>query len=383
MTSIIGKNVNQKEGFEAFIPNPFTPKGIFDVSSNLLLEIGKADRLIGNLNGSTNNLPDVDFFLKMFVMKDAEASSQIEGTQASLIDALQVGSSRMSLEDSETDAWDIIYYIKALNYGIEHLEKIPLSLRFIRSVHKTLMTGAGSSHFADPGHFRKTQNWIGGTTPSNASFVPPPVDAMKKSLNDFEKFLHNNKDVLPLIHIGIMHAQFETIHPFLDGNGRTGRLLITFLLLQQKLLERPVLFLSSYFKRHQQVYYQRLNEYRYDGGVEKWLEFFLDGVIEIAQESIQVSRKISKLRDDDMAKIQSLAKRESESGVLVLSRLFSTPIVTNQMIMEWTGFSRPGAQGVINRLIEIDILKSQEDKWNQDKSYIYKRYTDIFIGDEG
>ncbi|PIR82593.1 cell filamentation protein Fic [Candidatus Kaiserbacteria bacterium CG10_big_fil_rev_8_21_14_0_10_59_10] len=373
----IGKNIKQKEGFSAFVLHPFPPKGLFDIPQELLLKVDEAGRLVGKLDGATteNALPDVDFFLRMFVAKDATSSAQIEGTRATIIDALEMES---GVAAKETDADDILYYIKALNYGLKRLDSLPLSLRLIREIHSELMTGARSSHFSDPGEFRKSQNWIGGTRPDNAHFVPPSVLDMKRSLDDFEKFLHSEQVVLPLVHIGIMHAHFETIHPFLDGNGRTGRLLITLLLCHRKLLERPVLFLSSYFKKHQKVYYQKLDDY-HNGDVESWMRFFLDGVIETAQESIEISRKIRSLRDTDMMKIQALAKRESKSGVLVLSHLFGMPIVNTARVMEWTGFTRAGAQKVIDRFIKLGILESQEEKGTYDRSYIYRNYVNIFL----
>jgi Fic family protein len=252
----IGKNIKQREGFSAFVLNPFPPNGIFDLSTKILIKAAEADRLIGKLDGITHTLPDLEFFLHMFVAKDATSSSQIEGTMATIVDAIEL---EAGIAKKETDAGDILFYIQALNYGIKRLEEFPLSLRLIRETHKKLMTGARATHFADPGEFRNSQNWIGGTSPANALFVPPPKEQMKVSLDHLEKFLHDEKSVLPLIHIALSHAQFETIHPFLDGNGRTGRLIITILLCHRNLLERPVLFLSSYFKKHQKVYYQKLN----------------------------------------------------------------------------------------------------------------------------
>lgn len=371
----IGKRIRQKEGFSALVPTPFPQKELFDVPQDILLKTAEADRLVGKLDGITHTLPDVDFFLHMFVAKDAASSAQIEGTRATIVDAIEKDA---GVALKTTDADDILFYIKALNYGTKRLDDFPLSLRLIREVHSKLMAGARATHFSDPGEFRKSQNWIGGTRPDNAHFVPPPVNEMNRALNDFEKFLHEEKKVLPLIHIGIMHGQFETIHPFLDGNGRTGRLLVTLLLCHRELLERPVLFLSSYFRKHQKVYYEKLDNY-HNGEVEKWIDFFLDGVIETAQESIEISRKIRQLRDDDMSKIQALAKRESESGVLVLSHLFGSPIVNTRKIMEWTKFTRAGAQKVIDRFVNLGILKPQEEKGSYDRSYIYQTYINIFL----
>lgn len=371
----IGKNIKQKEGYSAFAPVTFPPKGIFDLSQAILIKAAEADRLVGKLDGITHTLPDVEFFLSMFVAKDAASSAQIEGTKATIVDAIEMDA---GVAVKKTDADDILYYIKALNYGLGRLKDFPLSLRLIREIHSQLMTGARSTHFADPGEFRKSQNWIGGTKPDNAYFVPPTVGEMNRALNDLEDFLHDEKSTLPLIHIALTHSQFETIHPFLDGNGRTGRLLITMLLCHRNMLERPVLFLSSYFKKHQKVYYQRLNDY-HDGEVDAWINFFLDGVIDTANDSILVSKQITKLREDDMAKIQALAKRESESGVLVMRKLYAQPIVSTRTVMEWTKFTRGGAQKVIDRFMNLGILELKDEKETYDRTYIYRKYVDIFL----
>lgn len=370
----ICRKIRQKEGFIASIPVPFPPKGIFEVSQKLLIKAAEADRLIGKLDGITHNLPGMDFFLKMYVAKDAASSAQIEGTRATMIDAIEM---EAGVNGEQTDAQDIVFYIKALNYGIKRIQTLPLSLRFLRELHGQLMKGARSSHFSDPGEFRQSQNWIGGTTIENASFVPPTVHEMRRSLDDFEKFLHKRDLTLPIIQAAIAHSQFETIHPFLDGNGRAGRLLITLFLYERGLLERPVLFLSSYFKKHQKIYYARLNGY-HDGEVSEWIEFFLDGVIETANQSIAVSKKIREVRDEDMTKIQALAKRESESGMTVLSNLYSNPIITTKTIMDWTGFTRAGAQKLIDRFIELEILSLKDEAGDYDRKYEYKRYIAVF-----
>ncbi len=341
---------------------------------SLIIKAANADRLVGKLDGITQTLPDIEFFLKMYVAKDATSSAQIEGTKATLIEAIEMAA---KIDGSQTDAEDILFYIKALNYGIKRVEDLPLSLRFIREIHSSLMTGARSSHYSAPGEFRRTQNWIGGTKPSEASFVPPPVSNMEPALADFEKFLYDESSTVPLIHVALVHAQFETIHPFLDGNGRTGRLLITLLLYKRELLEHPVLFLSSYFKKYQKVYYAKLDGY-HNGQVEDWLSFFLDGVIDTANESILISRKIRKLRDEDMDKLISLAKRESESGVAVLKKLYSTPIITTKIIMDWTGFSRGGAQKLIDRFKNLNILEDVNEETEYDRKYKYGKYLETF-----
>lgn len=373
----IGKNKLQPEGFDAFIPNPFPPKGGFDFSAKIIKKNDEATRLLGKLDGITNLLPDADFFLLMYLRKDAASSSQIEGTRATMIDAIEAEANVNTNVPKDVD--DILHYIKALNYGMKRVadDNFPVSLRFIRELHKKLMHEARETHFSDPGEFRKTQNWIDGIRPDNARFVPPPVDDMHKALGDLEVFMHTNDTTLTLLKAALLHAQFETIHPFLDGNGRTGRMIITFYLWKEGFLEKPVLFLSSFFKKHQKVYYERLFGYQ-NGEVSEWADFFLDGVIEIANEAINIVGEITALREKDMAKIHTLGKRSSESAALVLPKLYGQPIVNVATVQKWTGFTRAGAQTVIDRFIEKGILvpKDKDKKYGQ--SYIYKKYTDIF-----
>ncbi len=370
----ICKKENHVNGYIASIPLEFPSKELFDVPMDILLKSIKAERLLGKLDGITLTLPAIDFFLKMFSYKDATSSSQIEGTRATMHDALEVSA---NLDTEQSDASDIIFYIKALDYGISRLKDFPLSLRFIREIHGKLMQGARATQFSNPGNFRTSQNWIGGTRPDNASFVPTPPENMDKALNDLESFLYNSS-TLPLVSVGYAHAQFETIHPFLDGNGRVGRLLITFLLNKKEILEKPVLFLSSYFKKHQKVYYQKLSDY-HDGNVFSWLEFFLDGVIEIAQEAIDVAGEIREIRDTDMEKIQKLSKTASDSSMKVLNYLFENPIVSVKNIMKVTGFSRTGSQKVLDRFVDMGILKEQKKEVNYDTKYIYAKYFNAFI----
>jgi len=372
---VIGEYRQQVEGYKAFIPNKFPPDKELRFSQSLVLKHSTAQRLLGKLDGITQLLPDVDFFLFMYIRKDAASSSQIEGTQATMVDAIQAEARTSDSLPKDVD--DIAHYIKALNYGLERLKDFPLSLRFIRELHKELMEGARTSHHADPGNFRKTQNWIGGSNPENAHFVPPPPQVMLRALDDFEKYLHAHDNTLPLLKTGLIHAQFETIHPFLDGNGRTGRLLITLYLGLSKLLEKPVLFLSSYFKRHQRVYYDRLDAY-HQGQVEEWLDFMLDGVVETADQAIGTVGEITALRLEDMEKIQSLSKTASKSAVIVLRKLFALPIVGNRNVREWTGFSEPGAQRVIERFLQLGVLEQRDKTEKYGRTYIYRRYVDIF-----
>ena len=378
----IGKLITQPGGFHAFVPNPFPPKDGFEFSPVILRKDNQATRLLGKLDGITKLLPDADFFLLMYQRKDAASSSQIEGTVATMVDAIEaevkVG------EKTPADVDDILHYIKALNYGMRRVAKdnFPMALRLVRELHKELMHKARATQYSDPGEFRIRQNWIGGTRPDNARFVPPPVPEMMVSLGELEKFIHAEDDIPPITKAGLIHAQFETIHPFLDGNGRTGRMLITFYLWKENFLEKPVLFLSSYFKRHQKIYYERIAGY-HDGKVSEWIDFFLDGVIEIANEAIDIIGKITALREKDMAIIQSLGKRASESAVQVLPRLYGQPIVNVATIQEWTGFTtRAGAQIVIDRFIEKGILTPKDKDKRYGQSYVYKKYLDIFVGND-
>lgn len=373
----IGLNIEQKEGFKAFTPNLFPPKEDFDFEPKILKKNNEATRLLGKLDGITKLLPDSDFFLLMYLRKDAASSSQIEGTMATMIDAIEA-EVKINTNISE-DVDDILHYIKALNYGIKRVttDNFPMALRFIRELHKQLMHKARATHFSDPGEFRKSQNWIGGTRPDNARFVPPAVTDMHNALDDLEKFIHSDDAMPTVIKAGLIHAQFETIHPFLDGNGRTGRMLITFYLWKEGYLEKPVLFLSSFFKKHQKLYYEKLFGY-HNGNVFDWIDFFLDGVIEIANEAIDLVGKITVLRQKDMMKIQKLGKRASESATTVLPKLYGQPIVNVNVIQSWTGFTRAGAQTVIDRFIEMEILspKNKDKKYGQ--SYIYKDYVEFF-----
>lgn len=371
----LGQFIQQPQGYKAFVPETFPPKEGFEFSSKLIQKASQATLALGKLDGITQLLPDVDFFIFMYICKDAASSSQIEGTRATMADAI-AAISKVS-EKLPEDVDDILHYIQALNYGLERLKEFPLSLRFIREVHKELMETARATHFSDPGNFRASQNWIGGTAPSNALFVPPPVHDMLRALGDLENFFHKKDDILPIIKAGLIHAQFETIHPFLDGNGRTGRMLITLFLWLEKLLDRPVLFLSSYFRKHQQVYYQRLQGYHHSD-IESWLNFFLDGVIETAIAAIETVKKITVLREEDMTKIQSLGKTAAKSAVEILLQLYKLPIINIENIQQWTGFTRKGSATVIKRLVDLKILELKDENKSYKRTFIYRRYMDIF-----
>ena len=387
MTKISNKNPKigvyktQPEGFKAFVLESFPPKDTLVFSPAIQQKHAEAMRLLGKLDGITALLPDRDYFLEMFVRKDASSSSQIEGTQASISDAIEA----LNIERRNNlpqDVDDILHYIEALNYGLERAKDFPFSLRFIRELHEKLMTGARNTHNPFPGEFRRTQNWIGGTRPDNARFVPPPIREMNQALNDLEKFIHADDEYLPLIKAGLLHAQFETIHPFLDGNGRTGRMLVTMFLWYRRLLEMPVLYLSTYFKEHQEVYYEKLNAYHSENGnVEEWVEFFLDGVVDIANSSIETCRKITELRERDMRKAQKLGKATAPKTLDMIRFLYKMPTVGIADVVNQTGYSRPSAYKLIDRLVDMNILYPADENDGYGKKYTYKDYVEVFTED--
>jgi Fic family protein len=373
----IGKYVKQKEGYMAFTPHVFPPSQGFPISMRLHKKHDEAMRLVGKLDGITRLLPDKNFFLLMFVKKDATYSSQIEGTQATLQDAV---AAPVTEEHARVhpDVDDITHYIEAVNYASKRVNELPLSLRLIRELHGKLMKGARATQHAYPGEFRRSQNWIGGKSLEDASFIPPTALDMRSALSDLETFMHATDEYPALVKAGLIHAQFETIHPFTDGNGRTGRMLITLYMHQEGLLELPVLYLSSYFKKHQKVYYQRLAGYHDEEGyIEAWLDFFLDGVIEIAHSGIDTCTKITDLRDRDFAKAQKLGVRSASLTVDLIRKLFGQPIVGVDEIARWTGYTRQGAYKVIDRLIGLGILEPLGVA-EYGQKYIYADYYEIF-----
>ena len=373
----IGTIQLQPSGYRAFVPEAFPPKAMLDFPKNILMKNSDATLKVGELKGITRLLPDIDFFLKMYLRKDATSSSQIEGTAATMIDAIEAEAKISS--DLPEDVDDILHYLKALHFGIQRVEdeNFPLSLRLIKDLHFQLLHEARTSHLANPGEFRTSQNWIGGTKLSDARFVPPPPSALNSALGDLESFMHADDAVPVLLKAGLLHAQFETIHPFLDGNGRTGRLLITLFLWSKHYLEKPVLYLSSYFHAHRQEYYDHLEGY-HQGKVFEWLNFYLDGVIQTATEAIDTADKITALREKDMRTIQGLGQRTAQPIIELLPRLYSQPIVNVQTIQDWTGYTRNGAYKMVIRLVDLGILVPRFSDKTYGQSYMYKNYLDIF-----
>lgn len=375
----LGHLVQQPAGYKAYIPLPFPPQEPLELSSALQVKIEQAMRWLGKLDGISLLLPDRDFFLQMFVRKEATASNQIEGTQADIVDAIEAEVAACKILDS--DAEDILYYVRALNYGLERAKTLPISNRLIKEIHEKLTKGARTTQNPHPGEFRYTQNWIGGTSPSNAKFVPPPKDDMLQAMSDLERFIHaKNESLSSLVKAALLHAQFETIHPFVDGNGRTGRLLITLFLWQQKLLEIPLLYLSEFFKKHEDIYRERLHAYHENpSGVLSWIDFFVEGVSATSISAISLASEIIEIYKRDTAKILKLGKTAATTATEILRNLYGQPIVDVAKIQEWSKFStRTGSQKIINRLIDLDILTQRSPEKKYGRMYEYRSYLKLF-----
>ena len=377
----IGKLVQQPTGYKAFIPYKFPPEEPLILSNKTQQLHAQAVLMLGKLDGITQLLPDLDFFVFMYIRKEAARSSEIEGTKATIVDVIK---SEAEIETGRfpRDVERIVHYIRAMEYGLKRLETLPLSLRFIREIHKVLIEKTIDAPGKTPGEFRTSQNWIGGGSPHTAAFVPPAPSEVQRCLRDLEKFLYSKDEYPPLIKAALVHAQFETIHPFLDGNGRTGRLLTTFYLCKLGILERPVLYLSEYFLHNQRAYYDSLQAYHQENAdVSGWLDFFLDGVAIIATEAIETSKKINILRHNDVVKIQSLGRR-AKTGAIVLENLYKLPIVSVKKVEEWTQLSRPQANELVKKLVELGILEQRDKDIEYGREFWYKNYLKLFISKE-
>lgn len=358
--------------YECFIPHNLKELKL-DIDDQLQSLINKAYLLLGRLDGMAITLPDIDLFVSMYVQKEAVISSQIEGTQASLIDVLQKDRNNEKIKDTE----EIVNYIKATNYAFKRLEELPLCMRLIKETHSVLLSGVRGNE-KSPGEFRKSQNWIGytGCTLNTASFVPPAPDEMEHSLSDLEKYIHEDSSISNLIKTALIHYQFETIHPFLDGNGRMGRLLIVLFLKERGLIEYPVLYLSYFFKKNRNRYYELLNNVRIKGEFEEWIKFFIEGICEISEDAISSIQKIIKLKRIDMEKIRNIPKGNISSLLLVYDYLLKHPFLETEDIRLLSDLSKPTVNKLLETLTELEILELVEEK-KRYKQYVYKKYVDI------
>ena len=366
---------NVGEKCQAFIPDALPPKPALLIDGNLRELLDQTLLALGRLDSTTMLLPDTDIFLYMYIRKEAVLSSQIEGTQSSLSELLlfEIGGKP---DVPIGDVQEVSNYVAALNYGLSLMRKgLPISLRLIREMHKVLLSkGRGSDKM--PGEFRTSQNWIGGTRPGNASHVPPPPEKLLECMGDLEKFLNNVPEKTPtLIKAALAHVQFETIHPFLDGNGRIGRLLITILLCSEVILREPLLYLSLYFKIHRNTYYDLLQQVRIDGDWESWIEFFLTAMKETSEKAASTASILIKLAEEDRKQIQNVG-RSAGSVLRVHQALLKRPIISIPKVCEITGLWATSATTAIKHLEKIGIIK-EITGGKRNRLYKYLKYIDI------
>ena len=367
-----GDFIMQPSGFKSFLPHDLPPEPPIEFDGEMLNLLSEADRKLGRLDGVTQILPNPDLFVAMYVQKEAVLSSQIEGTQASLTDVLEINTK----DEKKEDVGEVVNYVKAMNYGLERLKEFPLCLRLIREIHEKLL-GKGRGSNRNPGEFRKTQNWIGpsGCTLSDARFVPPTVPDMHKALENLENFFYADDNIPALIKIALIHSQFESIHPFLDGNGRMGRLLITFWLCQQEILSRPLLYLSYYFKKNRSEYYDRLMAVREKGDWEGWIKFFLKGVAVTADEATSTAKEIIKLKSLYENKITS-----NGCGALynlLLDNMFMYPFISITDVADMLHISHPTASKMIDTFCNFGILIDITPNQKRNKRYAFSTYLEI------
>ena len=363
------------ERVQAFVPAPLPPNPPIEWTPQLQGKFDQALLMLGRLDAVTDLLPDTSLFLYSYIRKEAVLSSMIEGTQSSLSDLLL-----FELDEQPgvpiDDATEVSNYVAALNYGIERLsENFPISLRLIREIHSVLLS-KGRGNQQTPGEFRKSQNWIGGSQPGNAVFVPPPAESVMDCMGQLELFLHDQPESTPiLLKAALAHVQLETIHPFLDGNGRVGRLLITLLLYEQKVLKQPLLYLSLYFKTHRQYYYELLNKVRLNGDWEAWLEFFAEAVIATANQAIDTAKQLENLSQRDKARITDLG-RAASSAASVHRVLMEHPIVTSKLISEKTGITPATVNRSLMHLEKLGIV-SERTSNKRNRIFAYSDYIQI------
>jgi len=373
-----GRYIKQLQGYKAFIPEPLPPQNPeLEISDELQACLSKADRSLGRLDGSIQTLPDPDLFVFMYVRKEAVLSSQIEGTQSSLSHLLKREAEVLD-PDTPQDVNEVINYVGAMNLGLQLLNVLPVSTRLVKEIHQKLLTNVRGQE-QNPGDLRTSQNWIGpsGSQIRDAIFVPPPPADMVEALSDWEKFLHKTDSLPLLVKIGLAHAQFETIHPFLDGNGRVGRLLITLLLCEKEVLLKPVLYLSYYFKQNRQEYYDLLQGTRDNGDWESWLKFFIKGVDDVSQQATQTAREIVGLRERHRARIVQDFGQVTGNGLIVLEHLFTQPIISVNRIMKLTGVSFAAANTLRGRLEDVGVLVEITGQ-SRNRRFQYNDYVNLF-----
>ena len=369
-----GRHIEQTAGYKAFIPTPLPPKPPVKLDEKLQNLLSSADMSLARLDGMGYILPNANLFIAMYVKKEALLSSQIEGTQASLEDLFEFESGE---EPSNiNDVSEVVNYVKALNYGIEKLDNLPMNLRLITGIHKVLMEGVRGGE-KNPGEFRLFQNWIGprGCSLDDATFIPPPPHETITAMDDLEHYIHEPAQLPALINCALVHYQFETIHPFFDGNGRLGRLLITYYLYWKGILHKPLLSLSYFFKKNRQEYYDRLNMVRTSGDYEQWIAFFLKGVTETADSAMETAKKILELQTSHRNLLWQ-RKISSPLAVGILEKLFDVPYVSVKDVAQGFSISFQAASTLVSQFEDAEILKEITGR-KRNKRYIYAEYLNI------
>ena len=376
-----GQYVRQTADYRAFLPAPLPPDPPVRIEGELQALLSAADLSVGRLDGSIQTLPNPDLFVFMYVRNEAVLSSRIEGTQSSLQDVL-AAEAKILARNRPQDTNEVLNYIAAMRYGLERLPTLPVSVRLIREIHAKLMSGVRGSHLT-PGELRTSQNWIGppGCALREAAFVPPPPHEVPDALGKLEAFLHDAGELPVLIRIGMAHAQFETIHPFLDGNGRVGRLLITFLLCERKVLGKPVLYLSHFFERQRQAYYERLQAVRDSGDWEEWLAFFLRGVLDVSAQAADTARRILALREQHRGVVTEKLGNAAGNGHRVLEHLYERPIVSVADVQRLIGKTYPAANNLVARMTDCGILQELTGQ-ARNRVFSYRDYIALFHDDE-
>ncbi|MBE5857970.1 MAG: Fic family protein [Lachnospiraceae bacterium] len=371
-----GNIIQQPTRYDAFIPNDLPPNPAIHIDDEMQELLSLADRKLGRLDGITEILPNPELFVAMYVKKEALLSSQIEGTQASMVDILNT-TDDSGQDNARDDVKEVVNYVNAISYGLKRLDSLPLSLRLIREIHSVLLKNVRGAT-KNPGEFRKTQNWIGhtGCTLATASFVPPPPNDMNKSMEALERYFYEDDHLPALIKIALIHVQFETIHPFLDGNGRMGRLLITFWLCQKKILAQPLLYLSYYFKQNRDEYYSILNKVRFEGDWEGWIKFFLKGIAETSDEATSSAKAILSLKKEYSDKLYELDGGNSNYQRL-LDILFENPVVSRKKVSQFLNVSEPTASTICNVFEKMGILVDLTPEKKRYKRYKFDRYLEI------
>lgn len=375
-TGVWVTNLNGQAAYQSFKPSPLPPSPELNLSDDIVKKLVEANRDLAGLDAASKLIPNAELFISMYVRKEALISAQIEGTQCTLDDVLDPGVDG----NTNLDVGDVINYVNACTYAIDRLEKLPLCNRLLREIHLRLLSGVRGQE-KNPGEFRRSQNWIGAAncTLKEARYIPPNVEDMNEALTDLERYMNEGDDYDPLIRIALIHYQFETIHPFLDGNGRVGRLMILLYLMQQGLISKPILYISYFLKKNQIEYYDRISEVRRSGNYEQWVGFFLEAVSAAAKDSLTTIEKLSALHEKNVAKLPVTA-RKNDNVRRLFDYIEQYPIVDIKRTAADLGVSYNTASYAVEKLVQAGILKETTNAL-RNRVFVYEAYLDILRKD--